>query len=1462
MRKYFLTLVVFAFLCNVKGQISVFPYNQDFESFTTCSNTCGDPCALSAGWSNPTNDDIDWVTNTGGTTSGATGPAADHTLGTSSGHYLYTETSGSCNNSEAFLVSPYFDFTSGVFEVSFWYHMFGGTMGTMHIDMDTTQGSGAWVQDVVAPWTDNQDVWQQRIVQLCDFGGLDSIRFRIRANTGTSFQSDMAVDDVQVRKLPAIDLAAVRIDSLPFGCGLGTEDIRFCFRNSGETTLSLGTQIPLSYRLNNGTIVSETLAISSPLAPCDTFCFLFSTPGNFSTAGNYVVEAWTSFPSDTLGANDTILENTVSIPVISSLTYTQDFESGQGGWTSSGSNNSWQFGTPAAIYINGPGSGVNAWATNLTGDHSNNEISYLESPCFDFGAVATDPTIRFGHIYEIESGFDQSWVETSTNGGVTWNKVGTAGSGTNWYNNTSTVVWDGNSAAGPGNWQTAENVLSGTSGSNDVRIRYAFTSDGSVVNEGVGVDDILIFTTLTDGQIVSVDSPVTRCGLTASENIVATFLNSGTTVIDTATFCYSVNGGTAVCETVTGLTVAAGGTFSHTFSTAANFSTPGNYTVMVWLTAPGEEYPANDTLTTIIQHVPTISTFPYLEDFEAGNGFWSDGGTASSWQWGQPSGLAISGTPEPCGGNNLWMTNLTGPYNNNEDSWVQSPCLDLSGVSGDLRVRFDHNFEIETDFDESYLEVSTNGGATWAKVGTFGTGQNWYNDAGNDWWEGNSGGWRQAANTLSGVGGSSDVYVRFKFQSDAIINQDGVGFDNILFYTDLTDASANYLTGPASSCGLGTSEVVSGVFQNNGTDTLTSINVCYSVNNGTPVCETVTVTLLPGDTLAHTFSTGANLSTPGDYEIRLFPTVPGDTFYCGDTALAIVSNAPQVSVFPYVERFENGTGGWIPGGVNETWDLGLPAKTNINGAASGVNAYVNGGLTGQYANLEESYLLGPCFDFSGTSMTEPWLAMNVWWEIENSWDGANVQYSLDSGANWITIGAVGDPFNWYNDNSISANPGGVSDGWTGTTADIGPGQWVSVKHPLDTAILGQPYVLFRVAFASDGIIVDEGIAVDDIAIGQPPVVNLGADTTICSGYMLDAGYTIGTYEWSTGDTTQMISVSNASGIVRMDTISVAYTDTFGICGFDTIILMVEPEPLVSLGADTTICFGSSTTLNAGPGSSYIWSSGATTQTISVSNAGVYSVTATSLSNGCQAIDSIEIFLSTPVALGPDTVVCAGDTLMLMSSITGTYAWSTGATTQSIGVTTGGTFSVTVTDGLGCSSTDDVVVTLEQTPSAAFNFSIGGAGLVYTFTDASTGSPNSWSWDFGDGNSSPAQNPQHTYASPGSYMVTLYVSNSCGQDSLVQTIMVTALEGELSESTVAIYPNPNQGDFDISFHELDAKAVEVTVNNMYGQRIFHREIGAVSGNASEKLELHGFSQGVYFVKITADGRSLTRKVVVE
>ncbi|MDX1446580.1 VPS10 domain-containing protein [Lishizhenia sp.] len=174
-------------------------YNENFEAETTCStsNNCGATvCGLSSNWinlANGTEDDIDWRVDTGGTPSTGTGPSVDNTLGTAAGKYVYLEASNGCFQNTATLASNCIKLTQA-YNFSFAYHMYGGHMGQIHVDLFY---NNEWHEDYVPVLSGNQgDQWFTQNVDLSAHQG-ETVKLRIRGVTGWDFESDIAIDDIR-----------------------------------------------------------------------------------------------------------------------------------------------------------------------------------------------------------------------------------------------------------------------------------------------------------------------------------------------------------------------------------------------------------------------------------------------------------------------------------------------------------------------------------------------------------------------------------------------------------------------------------------------------------------------------------------------------------------------------------------------------------------------------------------------------------------------------------------------------------------------------------------------------------------------------------------------------------------------------------------------------------------------------------------------------------------------------------------------------------------------------------------------------------------------------------------------------------------------------------------------------------------------------------------------------------------
>lgn len=351
------------------------------------------------------------------------------------------------------------------------------------------------------------------------------------------------VDDVRLYEA-LNDVQLVRIDNpLPNSCGLtASSPLAVTVRNASANAL---TNVPVVYRLAGGAPVTETIPVLGAHA---TVSFTFSSLPNFSQPGANALQVYVDYNADSFRENDTAAVTIYNQPVVASFPYLQNFEAGDGFYYTAGKQSSWAYGTPASPKIRGAASGAKAWKTSLEGTYNDNELSYLYSPCFDLTGLAS-PTLSFSVSLDVEdcgtSLCDAAWVEYSDDG-ISWTRLGAAGTGTNWYNKTSEQVW---SVQNYNRWHVTTQPL--PTGLSRLRLRFVMASDPGVAREGIAVDDIHVYDNpqgIYDG--VTLASPVTQSvsgtnwvHFTSGGKLVASLQPNGATLGSTDVQAYLNTGG-------------------------------------------------------------------------------------------------------------------------------------------------------------------------------------------------------------------------------------------------------------------------------------------------------------------------------------------------------------------------------------------------------------------------------------------------------------------------------------------------------------------------------------------------------------------------------------------------------------------------------------------------------------------------------------------------------------------------------------------------------------------------------------------------------------------------------------------------------------------------------------------------------------------------------------------------------
>ncbi len=480
---------------------------------------------------------------------------------------------------------------------------------------------------------------------------------------------------------------------------------------------------------------------------------------------------------------------------------------------------------------------------------------------------------------------------------ITWDAIGYGATG-------YTLEYSLNSGS---TWTLIDNAVSGTATqydwttptviSNQVRIRI---TDNSTATTSMSAADFTIMAVPT-GLSVSPncggEMSISWNAVTGATSYDVLRLNTGTNTMD---FLINVAG---TSHTDTGL------------STGEEYF----YSIQAVSGAVKSRYPqARGAIASGV----LVNTFPYSEDFESTNGNFYTGGKNSSWAWGSPSGTLIDRAAE---GSNAWVTNLSGNYNTGENSYLYTPCFDLTSMTTPI-FSFAFALDIEDNevdpnslYDYAQVFYSTNG-TTWTRLGVQGDGHNWYNNAGTqNVWDGTKSHWHSVSIPVPAAARTSSTRFRFFLNSDPFEVQEGIAIDDIHIY----ESTAIY-----SGANTNVTQAVSGsnwVHFDSGGNRIVSINP-----NGQDLGSTAVDVYINGAAVRYT----------------------DDQYYLDRNWRINPTNAPasNVSLRLYmldteVETLRAATGCGVCTTIEDAFIAGVTKYTNNDGSEDGTLANNNGGIS-------------------------------------------------------------------------------------------------------------------------------------------------------------------------------------------------------------------------------------------------------------------------------------------------------------------------------------------------------------------------------------------------------------------------------------------------------------------------------------------------------------------------------------
>ncbi|HMO31628.1 MAG TPA: S8 family serine peptidase [Lacibacter sp.] len=559
----------------------------------------------------------------------------------------------------------------------------------------------------------------------------------------------------------------------------------------------------VSYQVNNGTIVSEV--VTQSISAGSTLDYSFAATANLLAAGEYTLRVWVKQAGDLRTENDEqtfVVRQADNLPL--TLPHTETFEAtGKDEYRRSRfalqqaerfDFNPSQPNGRLRTYMNqgmalSGNRSVTLDASQFTGVSNTNQLTGT----FNLANESATAGLRFDFWFRNHGQLKQPpafvWMRGSD--AHPWLPVydlqtnqGSPGTTRRAWVNINEVL----AAAGQpltASFQVRFDQTGRTSANND-----AYHPNMIDIEDGFSFDDLRISVASNDVELVRIVSPDTLLCQSGPAPVTLRLRNTSGTALTQVPVYYRLNNGTPVEGFVPA--IAAGGTVDYSFPAGADLTAPGAYRLDAWVAQPGDSYPVNDSIVGYtVYNSPLISSFPYLEGFETSDGYFFTTQSYASWRWGATNPLGRITLTRAANGANAWFTSLSGGYKPNEESYLYSPCYNLSGFTTPV-LSFSHISRQEDNIDVHTVEYSTNNGASWQRLGTQNGGTNWFDNANLTWRTSKQ---RWHVSSVEIPTNAPSVRFRFLLSTDGANQREGIGIDDIHIFEKETIYSGSDATG-------------------------------------------------------------------------------------------------------------------------------------------------------------------------------------------------------------------------------------------------------------------------------------------------------------------------------------------------------------------------------------------------------------------------------------------------------------------------------------------------------------------------------------------------------------------------------------------------------------------------------------------------------------------------------------------